>query len=534
MIAQELTQGKLLPLIHTVDEDDLILLNSPDADWYRILYHFPWRSYREIAATYYESLYMFNVRQAQERQERQRGELKRNTETRREAALRLLFDRATMQRSTEARMHVLYESTDPETSIRPVDPRSIAPGCVPERWVGKRPKCFFSMFKAFVGTSLMGFSPEPERVHQLLTTNPSFRRVCGFAAKSLHDEYCHKHVPSLRKLEQYDQIMTASSLWERARVDEVRRNIESGVIGMENEIVGDTTHYHAFSGFETVEFTDERGKERKKSQSKVTKKCRCADQETCGHPWELADDGAGTVVKSSNKKHWSHKASVVGFPRQGIPLDVRAVSDASTHDGETILPHVKKLFDTFPELRPYVDTALYDSACDSRRLKESFSDELGMGLKVSLNPRRRKNVTEGLPRGMDHITPYGVPYCRAGFEMEYKGIRYDGEKFIYHAPDDDDGIPVCFSCEHKMDCCPHASTGRTITVSFDMLPHIDANDPPMAKRFKAIMSRRTSVERMIKRLKRDLGDDRLSKRGNASFQAYLDKTLLAFHMLLRN
>ena len=32
----------------------------------------------------------------------------------------------------------------------------------------------------------------------------------------------------------------------------------------------------------------------------------------------------------------------------------------------------------------------------------------------------------------------------------------------------------------------------------------------------------------------DLGDDRLSKRGNASFQAYLDKTMIAFHILLRN
>jgi hypothetical protein len=38
---------------------------------------------------------------------------------------------------------------------------------------------------------------------------------------------------------------------------------------------------------------------------------------------------------------------------------------------------------------------------------------------------------------------------------------------------------------------------------------------------------------MIKRLKCDLGDPRLTKRGNESFQAYLDKTLYAFHILLR-
>ncbi|CAB1079492.1 hypothetical protein D1AOALGA4SA_7203, partial [Olavius algarvensis Delta 1 endosymbiont] len=64
--------------------------------------------------------------------------------------------------------------------------------------------------------------------------------------------------------------------------------------------------------------------------------------------------------------------------------------------------------------------------------------------------------------------------------------------------------------------------GRIAQVSFDMLAHIDSQDPPMAKRFKAIMTRRPSVERMIKRLKCDLGDDRLKKRSNASFQAYLD------------
>ena len=56
----------------------------------------------------------------------------------------------------------------------------------------------------------------------------------------------------------------------------------------------------------------------------------------------------------------------------------------------------------------------------------------------------------------------------------------------------------------------------------------------MTKRFKAIMRRRPSVERMIKRLKCDLGDGRLSKRGNESFQAYLDKTMIAYHLLIRH
>lgn len=378
----------------------------------------------------------------------------------------------------------------------------------------------------------MGFPPEPELVYLLLKSNPSFIRVCGFAPKAEKDEYCLQHVPSLRKLEQFDQIMKECGLWGKIKLKEVRHNLQSGVVKKEKELVGDTTHYHAYSGFETVVYVDGKGKEKKKSQSKLTKKCRCEDRQKCGHPWELADDGAGTIVKSNKKMHWGHKASIVGFPRQGVPLDATAVSDASTFDGETFYPHVVKLLREHPELQ--IERVLYDSACDSKELKEKFQNELGMELKVSFNPRRAQPVTKDLPRGIEKVTPYGVPICKAGYEMDYKGIRYENEKFIYQAPAMEDKSSVCLNCKHQVDCCPNSLTGRTITISFDLLPQIDPNDPPMAKRFKAIMSRRPSVERMIKRLKCDLSDDRLTKRGNDSFQAYLDKTMIAFHVLLRH
>ncbi len=55
----------------------------------------------------------------------------------------------------------------------------------------------------------------------------------------------------------------------------------------------------------------------------------------------------------------------------------------------------------------------------------------------------------------------------------------------------------------------------------------------MARRHRAATKPRPSVERMIKRLKRDLGDPRLTKRGNDSFQACLGKTPCAFHVPLR-
>jgi hypothetical protein len=47
-------------LIHVVHEDDELLANSPEAEWYKILQSLPWEQYRSIAADYYNALYHFN------------------------------------------------------------------------------------------------------------------------------------------------------------------------------------------------------------------------------------------------------------------------------------------------------------------------------------------------------------------------------------------------------------------------------------------------------------------------------------------
>ena len=339
----------------------------------------------------------------------------------------------------------------------------------------------------------------------------------------------------MRKLAQFDQIMTDAGIWDRIKLSAVETNLTTGVLRPEKEWVGDTTHYHAYSCFETVRYEDDKGNEQKKSQSKLTKQCRCEDWQACPHQWELRDEGAGTIVKSGKKMIWGHKASIIGLPEQGIAIDAVAVGDAATHDGQTFFPHVEKVLGDHPDLAQSVRRVLYDSACDEASLKQRFQDELGIELKASFNPRRSKAITEALPRGMQKITPYGVPIGLAGHEMDYQGIRYTSEMFIYRAPQQDDGQSVRIGCREKQQCCNRStSSGRTITVSFDTLKHIDPSDPPMAKRFKAIMTRRPSVERMIKRLKCDLGDDRLSKRGNDSFQAYLDKTMISYHLLIRH
>ena len=194
---------------------------------------------------------------------------------------------------------------------------------------------------------------------------------------------------------------------------------------------------------------------------------------------------------------------------------------------------LKLLVETYPDLKNATGIVLYDSAADDAELKIKIKKELGLNLKTSLNPRAKKNVTKDLPRGMQNITPYGNVICLAGKEMDYQGIRYSDEKYIYGAPKLEDGKSACTICPQKNECCPKAQKGRIVTIAFDLMPHINPNDPPMAKRFKAMMKLRPSVERMIKTIKCDLADSQLKVRGNLAFQAYLDKILVAYHYLLR-
>ena len=126
----------------------------------------------------------------------------------------------------------------------------------------------------------------------------------------------------------------------------------------------------------------------------------------------LADDGAGTIVKSNNKMYWGHKASIIGFPHQGVPLDAVPISDVATFDGETLYPHVEKLFNELPDIKSSIKKILYDSACDNKELKEKLQEDFGIELKASLNPRRKKEVTESLPHGIEKITPYRNLYSR--------------------------------------------------------------------------------------------------------------------------
>ena len=556
-----------IPLIEFVESDDLYLERQEDILWFGVLRDLDWRSFRPIAARYYEALWQFNVRQAQIRRERDAAQ-PANPETESDATLRLLFERATMCEDTPA-LHELPASAPPQIHV---DPQALRPGKVPPRWAGKTPKCFFALFAAFLGVMLRGRPAEPDIVHEELQSNPSFARACGFTLPRPDGCYRPTDVPSLRKLQQFDQIMTEAGLWSEAKVAQVTRNLQTGRVHAESTLVHDTTHYTAFSSMQTVEVpppapsvvpaesqaaaeptaappvearvgeakpaskkgrkTKKAKKARKKSHPKTTKRCRCKDRQHCPHPWINADDGAGTVVKSTGKMYWAHKASTLCFPGQEVLLDAVAMSDAASHDSQSLLPHLNRLFQLHPNLKPVVGRVLDDGAADDQTLKQTLQIDWGIELLAPINPRGRQPIRDDLPRGVDHVTPTGTPVCRAGYPFDFVGCRHDTKRFLFRAPEDAQGVPVCQPCPLRSECYRGADGARQITVPFQRLPWIDPKFPQLSRRFAHAMADRTAIERLHKLMKYDYGDEQLTKRGNAAFQARLDKTVLAMHVIL--
>jgi hypothetical protein len=133
---------------------------------------------------------------------------------------------------------------------------------------------------------------------------------------------------------------------------------------------------------------------------------------------------------------------------------------------------------------------------------------------------------------VDHITPTGTPVCRAGYPFDFIGCCHNTEHFLFRAPADAQGVPVCQTCPLRPECYRSADGARQITVSFERLPWINPKFAQLSQRFAVTMADRTAIERLYKLMNYDYCDEQLTKRGNDAFQARLDQTVLVIHLIL--
>ena len=119
MLSLTPTQDQPLALIHEVQVDDQYLLNTIEGEWFEILSAFPWQSYREPAAAYYDALYAFNLEGSAPAAE---SECEGARERPEEAKQRLLFERVTMPTGGQRVGPILYQAPVGEAPPATVDP----------------------------------------------------------------------------------------------------------------------------------------------------------------------------------------------------------------------------------------------------------------------------------------------------------------------------------------------------------------------------------------------------------------------------
>ena len=230
--------------------------------------------------------------------------------------------------------------------------------------------------------------------------------------------------------------------------------------------------------------------------------------------------------------HWAHKASTLGFAGQEVLLDAVAMTDAASHDSQSLLPHLDRLLTLHPELNGKITRLLDDSAADDEDIKKRLARKYHIELLVAPQSPRAQAHREG-PSARHRPHPStGTPVCVQGIPLDFLGCRHATGQFLFRAPQGSDGKPVCEGCPIKSSCCRDGGSRRQIALPFARLPWLDPRFPQLPRRFQKAYARRTVIERIHKLMKYDFGDERLTKRGNKAFQARLDKTLLAMHLVV--
>jgi hypothetical protein len=220
----------------------------------------------------------------------------------------------------------------------------------------------------------------------------------------------------------------------------------------------------------------------------------------------------------------------MAFADSEIPIDVRVCQYAAENDGKTLVPHLELLMLYFPNV---IMPLLYVLADDAYKGNTEAVVRFGQNARLILpiHPRKARAGLAEQFNGIDHFTPTGFPVCEAGHRFELRGRDIIDERYIWVAPDDAEGQPVCASCPFVGNCLKKGQR-RNIRVDRQDQPQINWDHPQLFVRDRARYKKRTGVERAIKRLKVDLKGELLTHRDALRVQAHFDRKLLTLHLLL--
>lgn len=367
---------------------------------------------------------------------------------------------------------------------------------------GRKGTGFYSLLKAFLVAPLLHIEVMVSTVYAQVEANPAFAALCGFMS-----------IPSLRTFERFDQIMIDTGLWEKIRKITVFNNYEQGIIENESITAVDTSHIEAEATLNATRKT-------------------CHHQAPCDCPKIPTDDNVGLVRKSNSVSYIGHKVSVVCGVNSELPL-TRTVFKGNQSDAVTLEETLKDVLKDVPYLVKSIQYVTADGVYQNDTNQKHCKDIVKAKLIAPINPRNRKEKPLDM-RGMEKLTPYGVPVCMSGHQMKLKGLDSTNKQFIWVCPVfnkkyQKDGLTCSIDCHTK--CCNQAKTGRTIRINQETTPQIDSEFPQHLTAFQKIYKERTAIERVFAQLKDGLSMRRVHKRGKRAVEAHMDRCITLSHML---
>ena len=403
-----------------------------------------------------------------------------------------------------------------------------------------RPPCdALCLLRAFLAAPLLGVGDDPTSVHRLLHNNPAFARLCGFLdsnANKRPGDLTSRRLPAVSTCGEFSEVMTRYGLWHQARLEQVSENLAAGVVAVEKTASFDTTHVEANSHCGNVVPPDAKVQAGKKPKQRkvprMRKRCGCGKDswETCPHEWVPTDQGAAVVVKGPTRVFWAHKTSVAAFAESEIPFDVRVCLYGAESDSNTLVPHLELLQRDLPLAISELTFVLADDGYQgNHQAVARFGNQAR--LIVPVHPRKARAGLADAFDGIDHFTALGFPICQGGHRFVLRGRDISNARYIWAAPDDGAGRPVCAGCPSAQGCRKRGQR-RNIRVAREDQPQLDWDHPQLLLRDRTRYQRRTGVERAIKRLKVDLNAEQLTHRDVHRVQAHLDRKLLTLHVLL--
>jgi hypothetical protein len=240
----------------------------------------------------------------------------------------------------------------------------------------------------------------------------------------------------------------------------------------------------------------------------------------------------GIVSKSKNFKLPGVKLNFASLPGSEIVIEALACQ-GHPHDSKLLKPLLEKLVQDYPDLRDRVKKLLADGAYDGKPSHEVSQEIVQAELVTAINPARREPIYQPA-LGIEQITPYGVPICNAGHEMNLACRDHQRDQYIWVCPvfnpqSGNSNLHCSNAC--KDTCCPNANNGRVFRVNRKLTPQVNWNNPQHLASVEKIYDNRTSVERTISRFKRIVKFERFYNRGRKPLQAHGDRFVIAVQLI---